>query len=359
MIKKNLIKGEILIMEAFLTVEEVQQYKRMHRKAKRKREADKIKTILLLNDGFSYEQIAKILLLDDQTIRRYQNIYVAQGVEGLTQDHYQGSESKLNKEQQRKLMEHLDTTIYLKAQNIAEYVKTTFGIQYTEKGILYLLHRLGFVYKKPKKIPGKADAEKQKVFIEQTYDKLKSSMGPNDRLYFVDGVHPQHNPIAAYGWIRKGTLKEIKTNTGRKRININGALDIETFNLVYREDPTINADSTIGLLQQLELQNPLSNHIYVICDNARYYRSRLVQDYIKDSKIELIFLPSYSPNLNLIEHLWRFLNKHLRYNRYHETFDLFKEACFEILDNLQDYHEELTSLLTERFEITGQTFSQT
>ena len=220
------------------------------------------------------------------------------------------------------------------------------------------MHRLGFVYKKPKKIPGKSDPEKQQAFIEQKYNEIKNTLGPDDRIYFIDGVHPQHNPVAAYGWIRKGVTKEIKTNTGRKRININGALDVERQELIYREDPTINADSTIALLKQLEEQNPSAERIYAICDNARYYRSHMVQDYVRDSKISLIFLPSYSPNLNIIERLWRFLNKHLRYNKYHETFATFQRACFDILDNLDHYRDELDSLLTERFEIIGQDFSQ-
>ena len=345
-------------MEKFLTSQKVQEYKNMHRKAKSKREADKVKAILLLNDGFSYEQIARILLLDDQTIRRYENIYQNHGLPALLQDHYQGGESHLTKDQQQQLIKHLDTTIYLKAQDIAEYVKTTFGVEYTSKGVVHLLHRLGFVYKKPKRVPGKADPQKQREFIDKTYTELKANMGPHDRLYFLDGTHPQHNPIAAYGWIKKGTVKELRTNTGRERLNINGALDIQRIAVIYREDPTINSDSTIALLQQLEQQNPLAEHIYAICDNARYYRSRKVQDYLKHSSVEVIFLPSYSPNLNLIERLWRFLHKHSSYNRYHETFAMFRTACLDILDHLPDYHDELSSLLTENFQITGQTFSQ-
>jgi len=76
-----------------------------------------------------------------------------------------------------------------------------------------------------------------------------------------------------------------------------------------RYDDTINAQSTVALLQQIEQQHPAAAHIYVICDNARYYRSRIVTEYLLDSKIELIFLPPHAPNLNLIERYWRFFKK--------------------------------------------------
>lgn len=310
-----------------------------------------------MNDGFSYDQVSKILLLDDETIRRYYRIYESKGLQKLLESEYQGTECKLNEKEQNELIDHLESTIYLSAKSIVEYVKKRFKVKYTSNGMVQLLRRLEFRYKKPKKVPGKADAKKQHEFIDETYTEIKNSLGENDKVYFIDGVHPSHNPVASYGWIRKGVTKELKTNTGRKRININGALSLEKFDLVYREDETINGESTIQLLKQIEEKNPLSDQIYAIYDNARYYRSKQVSEYLENSKIKLIFLPPYSPNLNLIERLWKFLNKHLSYNRYHETFALFKKSCFEILDNLDNYPEELASLITENFEITGKNFS--
>ncbi|WP_207787680.1 transposase, partial [Candidatus Thiosymbion oneisti] len=116
---------------------------------------------------------------------------------------------------------------------------------------------------------------------------------------------------------------------------------------------TINADSTIALFQQLEAIHPLAACIYVICDNARYYRSKAVQDYLKTSRIKLVFLPPYAPNLNLIERLWKFFKKKVRYNRYYETFDEFKSACEAFFKNPRQYQHELRSLLTANFELIG------
>ena len=138
------------------------------------------------------------------------------------------------------------------------------------------------------------------------YEKLKQTKGDEDPVYFMDAVHPQHNPVTAYGWIKRGEEQEVRSNTGRKRLNINGAINLEQLEPVVRYDDTINADSAIALLQQLEDLHLEATWIYVICDNARYYRSKAVTAYIKTSRIKLIFLPPYAPNLNLIERLWKF-----------------------------------------------------
>jgi len=91
----------------------------------------------------------------------------------------------------------------------------------------------------------------------------------------------------------------------------------------------------------------------VICDNARYYRSKAVQEYLETSRIKLVFLPPYAPNLNLIERFWKFLKKNVLYNRYYETFDEFREACETFFKNPHKYQRELRSLLTANFELIG------
>ena len=341
----------------FLNFNEQMILKEAHRAAQDKRHADKIKTILLLNEGWSYEQIAQALLLDDSTPRRYFKIWECQGLDGLVENHYEGRDSYLTEEQCVELKEHLDQVIYPNAKSVVAYVTKTFGVKYTPEGLTHLLHRLGFVYKKTKAVPGKADPEKQKAFIK-TYQQLKEQKGPNDRIYFMDGTHPNHNAMPAYGWIQKGVIKEIPTNTARQRINLNGAIDMSDFDLVIREDPTLNAQSTIALFKQIEEQNPRAKAIYVIADNAPYYRSKLIKEYLQDSKIKILFLPSYSPNLNLIERLWKFFHKNVQYNQYYSTFEQFKEVSLNFFADIKNHHKNLRSLLTENFQIIGLNVSQ-
>ncbi len=135
---------------------------------------------------------------------------------------------------------------------------------------------MNYAYKKPKLVPGKADAKAQKEFIG-FYKGLKETKGANDYIYFMDGAHPQHNSVTAYGWIKKGEVKELKSNTGRKRLNINGAINIEEMSPVVGYSDSINSQSTISLLKKIELRHPGAESIYTICNNARYYRSRKVK----------------------------------------------------------------------------------
>ena len=255
--------------------------------------------------------------------------------------------------------DELKQNIYLSSKAICKFVEREFGVQYSPEGLVHLPHRLNFVYKKTKQVPGKADAKAQGKFLQEVYVKLKASMKAGDKLYFMDGVHPQHNSMSAYGWLEKGKTREIRSNSGRQRLNLNGALSLEDYEVIIREDESINAQSTIKLLTALEAKNPEAETIYCILDNARYYRALIVKEYLKTSKVKLVFLPSCSPNLNLIERFWKFYRKKILYHRHYSSLREFKTVTMDFFKNLSSHREELATLLTENFEITGRSFSQT
>jgi len=309
-----------------LTREELDSLERAHRHAPDKRYADRIKTVYLLGKGWTVTKVAEALMIDRETVRNHYKRYRKGGLEGLQKNDAGGSSAMLNEEQQQALDQHLSETLYLTAKEIAHYVEQTFGVSYSESGITQLLRRMGYVYKKPKLVPGKADADKQREFI-QSYEQLKSTKAADDPIYFMDATHPHHNPVAGYGWIKRGRDHEIKSNTGRQRLNINGAINPATQQAIIRYDDTINAQSTLRLFQQIEEHHTDAETIYIICDNARYYRSKMVREYLETSKIELLFLPPYAPNLNLIERYWKFFKKKVLYGLYYETFAAFKKAC--------------------------------
>ena len=96
-----------------------------------------------------------------------------------------------------------------------------------------------------------------------------------------------------------------------------------------------------------------AKRITIICDNARYYRSKAVSEYLENSRIDLLFLPPYSPNLNLIERFWKFFKRQVLYNHYYEAFNDYKNACKRFFRELDSYVPRLRSLLTENFEIIG------
>jgi transposase len=335
-----------------LTASELDDLEFEHRHTTDKRYADRVKTVYLLGKGWSVTKIAEALMMDRETVRNHFKRYRKGGLPALQKHEAGGSDAALDEAQRQALDLHLREHLYLTAKEIAHYVEQTWQVAYSESGMTQLLHRLGYVYKKPKLIPGKADADRQRAFVEQ-YQALKAEKAPDEPVYFMDATHPQHNPIAGYGWIRRGQAHEIRSNTGRQRLNINGAIDCATLRPIVRYDDTINAQSAVALLKQIEQQHPRANRIHIICDNARYYRAQVVTNYLLDSKIELIFLPPYAPNLNLIERYWRFFKKEILYGKYYETFVLFKQACDDFFASPERHKEKLRSLLTDNFQIIG------
>ena len=159
-----------------------------------------------------------------------------------------------------------------------------------------------------------------------------------------------HNSAPAYGWIEKGIDKKLKSNCGRKRININGAYSFHDQKLVYREDDSINAVSVIALLEQIKQASGKADTITVLMDNAGYNHAKIVKKKAEELGITLLYLPAYSPNLNLIERLWRFYNQKVRNNLYYEKFSEFREQSLAFFDNLPQFTTELKSLMTPKFQ---------
>ena len=344
---------KLKLVERFkLTVKEIKKLKKLHRKLSHKRNAYRINVIILLGTGWTHKKVAEALLLDESTVKNYLNRYKEGSIDELLNDNYQGGYAKLSSKDLMKLEKHLENNLYQRVKDIVEYVKKKYKVKYSVSGMTDLLNRLGFVYKKPKAVPGKADIVKQKSFIRK-YNRIKRNKGKNDAVYFMDGSHPQHNTKTAYCWIKRGVKKEIKTNTGRRRININGAIDIKSLQPITDIAESVNAQSTIRLFRKIELKHPLAQKIYVIADNARYYKNCLIREYLNGSKIKMIHLPPYSPNLNLIERMWLFYQKKVLYNKYYETFDELKKVTIKFFRNASKYKDELSTLLVEKFELIG------
>lgn len=324
-----------------------------------KKSADRIKAVLLISDDYSFEEVAKILLLDDSTVRRHVGNFQARGLNGLLETHYQGGLARLTAAQEQDLDSLLRSNIYTSSRQIVDLVENSFGVKYSSSGVIELLHRLGFSYKKPVKIPGKLDLSAQEQFVEE-YETFKKSKGEHDKIYFLDGVHPQHNTTPSYGWFPKGEETPLKTNSGRQRLSFHGALEPDSLEVFVREDDSVNAQSTIALLKELEFANPLAKTILVYTDNARYYHAKEVKKFVNSSpKIELRFLPPYSPNLNPIERLWKLFKETVIYNKYYEQLLDFKQACRSFFYHIDDYHAQISSLISSELQTFAVKSSQT
>jgi transposase len=336
-----------------LTPQELGELRAAHRRVRDAREAYRLNAVILLGTGWRVRDIAEALLIDPDTVRSHFQRFREGGITALLHMNYVGSEAWLDAQQLQELDQHLRSTLYLTAAEVAGYVEERWRVCYTLSGMTALLHRLGYIYKIATLEPGKHPApEVQQAFVEK-YEKLKADKGQDDVIYFVDAVHPQHNPILGYGWIKRGQEQTLPSNTGRQRLNINGAINIAALSAEVRFDDTINATSTIALFQQLEAANPTADRILVIGDNARYYKAKLVSAYLENSRIEFVSLPPYCPNLNLIERLWKFLKRQVLHNQYYETFKKFKDACKRFFAEFDRFAPQLRTLLTENFQIIG------
>lgn len=331
------------------TLKELREAHKYFKQLNRARQADKIKSVYLLGLGWSIGSICEALLLDDNTIYRYYDTFVSEGISGLVKTHYKGSETKLTATELSDLKLFLTEHPCRATKQVVAYLLKEFDVEYSISGANALLKRLGYTYKKPRVVPGKADINGQQKFIKK-YRRLRNSMKAKDSLFFMDGVHPQHNPLVQYGWFKKGVRYPLKTNTQYHRLHINGAIDIDNFDVVIESDLSINAETTLNLFEKLRKRRP-EGKLYLVLDNAGYYKSKRVQKYAKALGITLLYLPPYSPNLNLIERLWGFMQRDILYNRYYPTFEHMKQACFNFFKGLAQRKSELTSLLTEKFEI--------
>lgn len=329
---------------------QIEELEQLHSMLGNKRQADRVKAVIALAKGWSAAQVAEILLIDEKTSRHYFQRYQNGGSLALLDDHYTGAEPKLDEHQMCELEAELQIRIFPDAKAVIAHIKKQYGVRYSVSGVVALLHRLGFSYKKPTHVPGKQDPVKQQAFVDE-YRKLKATKDEKDPIYFADATHPQHNSVPSYGWIKKGPSKGLEANCGRQRLNINGAIDIETLEPVTGFYETVNADTTIDLFAKIEAKHTEAETIYIIVDNARYYRSSVLREALEGTKIKLIFLPPYSPNLNLIERYWKFFKKKVVNNLYYETFAEFKQACLIFFRKRKKYLPELQTLLTENFQI--------
>jgi transposase len=289
--------------------------------------------LVLLDDGWSCQEVADALLLNDDTIRGWHKLFEQRGIEGLTSFEVGGSASFLSAAQEEALKVFVSTTLPRSTRQVGAFIEQQFGLVYESRsGLIALLHRLGLEYHKPEVIPRKLDPDKQKAFIE-SYDKLLNSLGNDETVLFVDAVHPTHAARPVGCWAPKQDNLAIEQTSGRERINIHGAINLESGQTRMIDVQTVDAVSTINLLEAVEALYPLMVLIHVFLDNARYHHAKLVQEWLArpGCRIKLHFIPSYCPHLNPIERLWGLMHRNVTHNKCYATCAQFADATLSFL----------------------------
>jgi len=341
-------------MRIILSEMDKKELKEMHQKSRDAKMRDKIKAIMSLADGYKIEQVAKLLMVNEGTIRNIARVYLSKKDKNDWLDtNYKNSSSnanKLNESQKEEIKRFVSWQMISDSKEVIKFVADNFKISYSLKGMTVLLNRLGFVYKLTKLEPSNYDALEQEKFKEE-YDNSYDNLPKDAVLLFMDGVHPTHNTKITRAWIKIGTEKVIKSNTGRSRININGAYNPKNQDILTYSSDRINAETTIEFLKKIEENYQDKVVIYIIVDNARYYRNKAVSEYLEKSKIEFKFLPPYSPNLNLIERLWKLLRKRVINNKYYNTAKEFKEAIMQFFKDCPNHRQEIAKFIGQKLHL--------
>ena len=343
-------------MKSLLLIDDEKQIlEKLHKQTKDGKERDRIKAILLSSEGWKLKQIAQALRIHEATISQHINDYIEST---KLANESGGSSSKLNEEQTKALINHLTEKTYHHQRDIIAYIMITWGVKYTIPGINKWLHKNRFSYKKPKSMPYKIDLEKQAAFIAH-YEALKADLPEDEALYFMDAVHPTQATKVSSGWIRRGTDKPVKTTGSRTRINIVGAIQLNKIaEAVTSQYKTVNGESIIDFLELLRQKNQDKGKIHLVLDGAGYHKAKTVIERAEALKINLHYLPPYSPNLNPIERLWKVMNEKVRNNQCFHSAKDFREKINLFFDEiLPEVGSMLDSRINDNFQRFDPAFS--
>lgn len=316
-------------------------------------EVRRANALLALDKGYRLEAVCDFLELGETTLRSWRTAYQDHGISFLKMKDYSPRKGHLTQAQEADLRTFLRDTPMRHTHEVRAHIRQIYKRDYSRSGCIKMLHRLDFKYTKPARLPAQSDEEVQQAFID-TYDALQTNLPEDEAIYFGDAAHPEHQAKPAHGWFHKEDTPAIQTNSGRKRVNIHGALNLETFDMPFVDVETVDRDSTIALLKHIEARNPDKRVIHVILDNAPYHHARDVRDWLgrEGCRIKIHWLPPYAPHLNPIERLWGVMHKYVTHNRFYKTFRAFGEAIVAFLkETLPKDWKEFRDTVTDNFRI--------
>jgi transposase len=319
----------------------------------------KFEVLWLKSHGLGHDDIATLADVSRRTVQRYLNEYHDGGLDGLRCRRWHQPRAAL--------AGHRESLEEFFAVNPARSAKQAQAVIEQQTGVRrglsqvrhFLKESLGLRWRQTGAIPvppGKTiqeHAREQAAFLEEKLEpRLEQAREGHRQVYFVDAAHFVFAPFLGSLWCVARLF--VRAASGRKRHNVLGALDAVTHRLIrVTNQGYINAESVCTLLRSVALAN-VGLPITLVLDNARYQKCVLVQALAGSLGIELLYLPSYSPNLNLIERLWRFVRKQSLDSTYYEDFGQFAAAIDGCLDGLNTVHKgEMKTLMTHKFQTFG------
>jgi transposase len=309
----------------------------------------KMEAVLLKSQGLKHKEICKILGISGNTLRSYIRDYREGGIEKLKEINFYKPKSELEKHRWT-IEEYFRKCPPTDIKEAMHKIEGLTGIKRSKNRVREYLKSIGMKRRKVGMIPAKADVEEQERFVkEELTPRLKEAEEGKRLVFFIDAAHFVLNAFLGFLWTF--TRIFIKAPAGRKRFNVFGALNAVTHEVItVCNDTYINAEIVCELLQNIAKVS-VGLPITLILDNARYQKCKIVKELAESLNIELLYLPAYSPNLNIIERLWKFVKKKCLWSKYYADFKDFKAAISDCLNQTHTtFKDELNTLLTLNFQ---------
>ncbi|MEZ4989826.1 MAG: IS630 family transposase [Saprospiraceae bacterium] len=311
--------------------------------------------IFWLSQGYSRGDTAELSGVHRNSVTTYIKLYHKGGLEALKTFKYKGAISVLASSRVD-IEAMFRSTPPRSCKQAAAMILELTGQELSLEEVRRFMHRLGMKPRKTGHIPAKADPDRQQKFLnEQLLPVLEKARLGQCQLFFGDAAHFMMAPFVGLVWCFARIF--IKAASGRNRINVLGALDVVTHKMETIVNTTyIQAETVVELLKKLAAQSQ-GVPIYLVLDNARYQHCNYVKEFAQTLNITLMFLPPYSPNLNLIERVWRYIKKDVLATRYFDCAQTFHQAIYQAVNDINHnpkVKHDLKALITPRF----QTFAQ-
>lgn len=300
---------------------------------------------------FEHAAIAKVLGCNRGTVANYLDLYESGGYEGLCRIAYNTPRSDLD-------AHRLSVEASLRQQpprsikEATHRIKELTGVERSPSRVRAFLHRIGMKPLRTGQIPAKADAQVQQKFHDETLQPLLSqAKAKKCHVLFLDSAHFVLAAFVAIVWCFERVF--VKTAPGRFRLNVIGAIHASSQELTALYNSTyITATTVVELLERIA-RKYADLPIHIVLDNARYQHCQFVKDAAKRLNINLVFLPPYSPNLNLIERLWKFVKAEVCAANYFPDAQTFQNAIVNFLNSLHSkpLKNELKSRLAPNFQL--------
>jgi transposase len=313
----------------------------------------KMEVLYLKSQALAHQEIRRLCRISKTTLTTYLKQYRDGGLERLKELGYAGQSSELDEHAttlEAYFKEHPPRTTG-EAQHI---IQEQTGIERSPTQVQAFLKRLGMKCRQVGYVPGRAadpdkQAEQETFKTQQLEPRLEEAKAGKRAVLFMDAAHFVLGAYLARVWCF--TRIFIASPSGRQRFNVLGAIDAVTKQIFTVTNETyINAESVCLLLTQLAASY-VGIPITIVLDNARYQKCEVVLRQAVTLKIELLYLPSYSPHLNLIERLWRFVRKECLYSKYYPKFDGFKQVIADCIQTAHTKHKNnLETLLSWNFQ---------